>query len=131
MFRCIASSFAFALAFAVWAPHAAAQQQPRNFPPNALRGELLVVNPPEIQLNGKLARLSPGARVHGQNNFLVLTGSLAAVKTPVHYTTDSDGALRDVWILRPEEVAVKPWPASAEEALAWSFDAPSQTWTKP
>jgi hypothetical protein len=127
MFRCLA----FALSLAVWAPQVAAQQQQRNFPPNALRGEVLLVNPPEILLNGKAARLSPGARIRGENNFLVLTGSLAAVKTLVHYTTDSDGALRDVWILRPAEVAVKPWPANAEEAQAWSFDAATQTWTKP
>jgi hypothetical protein len=126
MFRCLA----LALAFAVWAPHSAAQQQ-RNFPQNALRGELVVVNPPEIRLNGKPARLAPGARIRAENNFLVLTGSIAAAKTLVHYTLDSDGALRDVWLLRPEEVAVEPWPASAEEALAWHFDAATQTWTKP
>jgi hypothetical protein len=126
MFRCLA----LALSLAVCAPQVAAQQQ-RNFPPNALRGELLLVNPPEILLNGKPARLSPGARIRGVNNVLVLTGSLAAVKTLVHYTTDSDGALRDVWILRPEEAAVKPWPVKAEEAQAWSFDAATQSWTKP
>ena len=130
MFRCPA--LAFALAIATAAPHAAAQQQQaRNFPQNALRGELVVVNPPEVRLNGKPARLSPGARIRGQNNFLVLTGSVDSAKTLVHYTLDNDGALREVWILRPEEAATKPWPASAEEAQAWSFDATTQTWTKP
>jgi hypothetical protein len=128
MFRCLA----LALALLAGAPLVAAQtQQPRNFPPGALRGELVLVNPPEILLNGKAARLSPGARIRGQNNFLVLTGSLEPTKTLVHYTLDNSGALRDVWLLRPEEAAVKPWPASVEEAQAWSFDATAQTWTKP
>jgi hypothetical protein len=130
MSRCLA--LAFALAVATVAPHAAAQQQQaRNFPQNALRGELVVVQPPEVRLNGKPARLSPGARIRGQNNFLVLTGSVDSAKTLVHYTLDNDGALREVWILRPEEAANKPWPASTEEAQAWSFDATTQTWTKP
>jgi hypothetical protein len=128
MTRCL--RLALALALCAVALPAAAQTQ-RNFPPTALRGEVVVGNPPEVVLNGKPARFAPGARIRGQNNFLTLSGSLAGAKLIVNFTLDGDGQLRDVWILRAEEVAVKPWPSTPEEALAWSFDAGAQTWTKP
>jgi len=61
------------LAFGL-APAALAQNQPRTFPDNALRGTLVVVQPPVIQLDGKTAQLSPGARIRGTNNMLLMSG---------------------------------------------------------
>ena len=49
----------------------------------------------------------------------------------VHYTVDTSGLVNDVWILRPEEMAVQPWPTTREQAQAWTFDPVGQTWTKP
>ena len=40
----------------------------RNFPKAALRAVLVVRAPPEISLNGKADRLSPGARIRNLNN---------------------------------------------------------------
>jgi hypothetical protein len=101
----------------------------RSFPADALRGALLVTDPPDVQLNAKTARLAPGARIRGANNLLVLSASLAGQKLLVHYTRDGEGLLKDVWILRADEAA-RFWPASAEEAARYRFDPAAQTWTR-
>lgn len=102
---------------------------PRDFPRDALRGELIITQPPQAQINGKAARLAPGARIRGHNNIMVLSGSLAGQKLLVHYTVDFHGLLKDIWILRPEEVA-RPWPATREDAATWAYDAGTRTWTR-
>ncbi len=109
----------------------AAAAQARPFPPEALRGELVVTAPPEVLLNQKPARLAPGARIRDGANRVVLSGSLAGQKLVVHYTRFADGQLRDVWLLTAAEVARQPWPRTPAEAAAWRFDPPSQTWIKP
>jgi hypothetical protein len=125
MYRCV---IAAAAALVLAAP-ASAQVQ-RNFPQNALRGEIVIGNPPEIVLNGATTRLAPGSRIRNQNNMLEMSGALVGNKFVVHYTTDLSGLVRDVWILRPEELAIRPWPTTAEEAARWSFDPIAQSWTK-
>jgi hypothetical protein len=115
---------------ALLAGSALAQAQAiRNFPRFALRGEIEFGQPPQVVLNGQATRLSPGSRIRGQNNMLVMTGALAGQKWVVNYTLDMTGQLHDLWILRDEEAAVKPWPKTLEEARSWTFDG--QTWTKP
>ncbi len=109
----------------------ASAQVQRNFPATALRGELTIRIPPEIVLNGKAAHLAPGARIRGQDNMMVMSGALAGAPLLVHYTIDTSGQVRDVWILRSEEAAKKPWPATAEQAGQWIFDPAAQTWTRP
>ena len=125
MYRC---ALAAAAAICLVAP-AAAQQ--RTFPPNALRGALVIVSPTEATLNGDAARLAPGLRIRGQDNMLAMSGTLIGARLLVHYTTDPQGLLNNVWILTPAEAAKKPWPASAEEAQAWTFDPVAQIWSKP
>jgi hypothetical protein len=105
----------------------AAAQLQRQFPIDALRGELVVVAPPEVRLNGKPARLSPGARIRNESNMISLSGSLIGRPLVVHYTRDGFGELKDVWILTPPERA-KPWPATEKEAKAWRFDPETRTW---
>ncbi len=105
--------------------------QARPFPPEALRGELVVTAPPEVLLNQKPARLAPGVRIRDGHNRVVLSGSLVGQKVLVHYTRFADGQLRDVWLLTAAEAARQPWPRTPAEAAAWHFDPPSQTWTKP
>jgi hypothetical protein len=109
----------------------AAAQVQRNFPVNALRGELLVVQPPDALLNGKPARLAPGLRIRGQNNLLVISGEAVGQKLVVHYTLDTLGLVKDVWILTPAEMRNKPWPTTPREAQTWAFDPIAQVWSKP
>lgn len=89
------------------------------------------VNPPEVKVNGSAAMLAPGSRIRGQNNMLEMSGTLVGMKLWVHYTVDTQGAVMDVWILRPEELARKPWPANRTQSEAWQFDATAQAWTRP
>ncbi|MDQ2734378.1 MAG: hypothetical protein M3Y55_05170 [Pseudomonadota bacterium] len=108
-----------------------AAQVQRNFPQNALRGALVFVQAPEVMLNGELARLAPGARIHDANNMTVVPGGLIGGRFLVHYTIDLYGLVKDVWILTPAEAANQPWPTTPEDARAWAFDPVAQTWTKP
>jgi hypothetical protein len=126
MLRC-ASIFALALALAL---PAAAQVQ-RNFSNKALRGTVVFGTPPEVTLNGKPARLAPGARIRDQNNLLLMSGALVGGKAVVNYTTELEGMLLDVWILSPAEAARKPWPTTQKEAQTWQFNVDTQTWSKP
>jgi hypothetical protein len=126
MYRCLALA---AVAIAMAQP-ATAQVQ-RTFPQNALRGVITFGAPPQILLNGKSQQLAPGARIRGQDNMIQLSASLVNARAVVNYTLDPAGVVKDVWILRTEEIARKPWPETLEQAEAWQFDPVAQTWTKP
>ena len=108
----------------------AAAQTSRPFPATALRGTLQVVQPPDVLVNGTADRLSPGARIRGNNNMLQMSGALVGVKLLVHYTREPSGLVHDVWILTAEEADRKPWPTTAEEAQRWQFNPAAQTWTR-
>jgi hypothetical protein len=62
---------------------------------------------------------------------LAMSGSLVGARLLVHYTTDMQGLVSNVWILTPDEAARRPWPTTAQEAQTWSFDPAAQAWTKP
>jgi hypothetical protein len=126
MYRCLC----VAIATVVLAAPASAQMQ-RNFPATALRGTIVVASTSEIKLNGRAAQFAPGVRVRDQDNMIQLTGALVGQKLRVNYTIDISGLVKDVWILRPEEEAMWPWPSTPEQAQTWSFDQNAQTWTKP
>ena len=126
MLRCV---LALVAAFLIASP-AAAQVQ-RNFPQTALRGAIVFGTAPEIALNGQSARLAPGSRIRDPNNMVVLPSAVHGGKFLVHYTVDTSGLVKDVWILTPEEAARKPWPTSPAEAQAWGFDPIAQVWVKP
>jgi hypothetical protein len=125
MYRC---ALAAAAAVCLVAP-AAAQQ--RTFPQNALRGALVILSPSEATLNGEAARLAPGLRIRGQDNMLAMSANLVGDRMLVHYTTDIQGLINNVWILTPDEAAKKPWPVTTQEAQSWTFDPVAQVWSKP
>jgi hypothetical protein len=127
MYRC-----AFVALVAIGIVTSASAQGQRAFPQNTLRGAMVFGDYPQISLNGRGARLSPGSRVRNQDNVIVMAASLTGARWLVHYTLDLGGEqVRDVWILRPEEAAIKPWPSTLEEAQTWTFDSTTQTWSKP
>jgi hypothetical protein len=128
MIRCVAALLMMlTLGSDAWAQNVVQ----RNFPANALRGEIAFGQPPEVQLNGQAARLAPASRIRGTNNLLVMSGALVGKKAVVHYTLDPLGLVLDVWILTDAERAKQPWPTKAVDAKAWSFDPVAQVWTKP
>ena len=124
--------FRFVLAIAASAVTLAAHGQVvRNFPGTALRGELRITAPPEVLLNGRSSRLSPGARIRGTDNMLAMSAALVDTRLPVHYTLDIGGEISEVWILRGDELANRPWPRTPKEAQDWLFDPVAQTWSRP
>ncbi|MFG6458369.1 hypothetical protein [Roseateles sp. BYS96W] len=124
MYRCV-----LPLILAVSSVAAQAQTH-RFFPANALRGELVITQFPEARINGRAARLAPGARIKNDNNLWVPPAGLTGQKLTVHYTVESTGLVMDVWVLNAVELANKPWPTTPAEAASWQFDAGTQTWAK-
>lgn len=126
MLRCAAAALALVLAGPVLA-----QSVQRSFPATALRGELVVQQPPEALLNGMPARLAPGVKIRGTNNLLVMSGAIVGQPYVVHYTLDDQGLVHLVWILSDAELAKKPWPVTLLQQKTWVFDPVGQTWTRP
>jgi hypothetical protein len=111
MNRCILlpppqSSFVRLAVFCAWLGAslcAWSQESVRPFPAGTQRGILQVTQPPEVLLDGKHARLSPGARIRGENNLLLLSGSLVGRNLVVNYVRDAQGMIHDVWLLNAAE----------------------------
>jgi len=83
-------------------------QTMRNFPPNAVRGTISFKAPPEIVVDGKPERLSPGARIKNEQNLLVLTAALAGKEHVVNYKREHIGGMvSEVWILTAEEAKME------------------------
>ncbi len=85
----------------------AAQGVLRQFPSAALRGTLQVTTPPDILINGQPGRLSPGARIKGTSNTLVMSASLAGQTLQVNYLRDGQGLVHEVWLLSESEAQEK------------------------
>ncbi len=79
----------------------------RTFPAAALRGEMVVTAAPAITLDGKADRLTPGARIHGPDNLLLMSGALVNQKLVVNYLREGAGNVHEVWILNSEEIKLK------------------------
>jgi hypothetical protein len=82
---------------------AAAQGIQRDAPKDVVLGRLAVIAPPDVTVDGKPDRLSPGSRIRDLNNLLVLSGSLAGQTVPVVYRRDAAGLVHEAWILTPDE----------------------------
>lgn len=97
-----------------WAQSNASAAAVRQFPAQALRGRLLVVAPPEIRMDGKATRLSPGARIRDAQNMLTMSTTLIGREVVVNYTRESHGLVHEVWILNDAEIAEKRTSANPE-----------------
>ena len=95
----------------------------RNFPPGTLRGSFMVVNSPEIQLDGQPERLSPGARIRSAQQMLVMPAYLTGQNLLVNYKLDPEGKVSEVWILTPEEAQAKRESAGKPFLNFWPFVA--------
>ena len=79
----------------------------RTFPAAALRGEMVVVAPPAITLDGKAELLTPGARIRDASNLLVMSGTLVNQPVLVNYVREGAGNVHEVWVLNSEEIKLK------------------------
>jgi hypothetical protein len=90
------------------------QEGVREFPHRALRGVLQVTAPPDVLLDGKADRLSPGVRIRSPQNMLVVSGALAGQALVVNFTREQSGLIHEVWLLTPDEAAQKVKLATPE-----------------
>ncbi|MBX3656868.1 MAG: hypothetical protein KF740_00380 [Ramlibacter sp.] len=105
---------------------ALAQGIRREAPAEVKRGELVITQPPEVTLDGKPDRLSPGARIRNTQNLLVLSGSVVGQTLPVVYRRDSAGLIHEVWVLTADEASRLEGangPKAMAELLALIFGA--------
>jgi hypothetical protein len=97
----------------------------RNFPEGTLRGSFMVVNYPEIQVDGQTERLAPGARIRSAQNMFVMPAAITGQKLLVNYTRDAAGLVREVWVLTPDEARTKRATADRPFLNFWPFVADS------
>jgi hypothetical protein len=96
-------------------PAALAQGIQRSAPKDVVLGRLVVTAPPQITIDGKPDRLSPGSRIRDLNNMVVLSGGIVGQALPVVYRRDAAGLVHEVWILTPEEYGKLGGTGGSEE----------------
>jgi hypothetical protein len=83
-------------------------QSGRSFPPQAQPAVLQVTQAPDLLLNGKPARLAPGARIRASDDLLMLSGTLTGQTLVLNMVLEAGGLVKEVLILSPEEAAQAP-----------------------
>ena len=113
---------------------AQAQMAVRKFPDAARRGYLEVKAPPQVLINGEATQLSPGSRILGPNNQMMMSGQLIGQAVVVNYLRNPSGQIHDVWVLSAAEIKAdrKDRPGS-EPRLNFRFgsDTPSANGNVP
>lgn len=80
----------------------------RNFPPDARRGKLVIGTMPEVKLDGKAMRTTPGFRLFSTEGRLIMAHTVAGQNLLVNYVIEpSTQWLHTAWVLTPEEAALK------------------------
>ena len=92
------------LVIALLAFGALAHAQLRTIPPDGARAKMSHVQDRVVELDGKRELLAPGAQIRDAENRIIVPSALPAGSL-VKYRRDASGALRQVWILTPEEAA--------------------------
>ena len=80
----------------------------RNFPETAVRGRLRVTYPPVVLMDGRPDRLSVAGLIRDTQGRAVLSATLAEQDLIVNYRRDGFGEIAEVWLLTPEEAALRP-----------------------
>ncbi|MEX0637881.1 MAG: hypothetical protein WD155_04005 [Burkholderiales bacterium] len=79
-----------------------AHAQLRTLPAQAKLGEIRHVQEMIVQIDGKLARLSRGARVRDAHNRILVPTAIPAGSL-IRYTLNAQGEVSAVWILSAQE----------------------------
>ena len=82
-----------------------AQQRMIPIPLKAKRADITFNGTPDILVDGKVARMAPGARITNRNNMLVLPGTLKGVATTKYTLEETTGLVMQVWLLTEQEIA--------------------------
>jgi hypothetical protein len=89
----------------VAATTAAAQDMVLRTAPKDVKPATIAISatPPEITVDGKADRLSPGSRIRDRDNRIVMPASLAGQTVYTVYRRDAMGLVHEVWLLSAEE----------------------------
>ena len=99
------ASLVAAAALGFGSASADAQQRMIPIPPKAKRADITFNGTHDILVDGKLARMAPGARITNRNNMLVLPGTLNGVATTKYTLEETTGMVMQVWLLTEQEIA--------------------------
>jgi hypothetical protein len=94
----------FAAMLLACAVSAAAFAQLRTIPDDAKRGEIRHLMGMVVEIDGVSQRLAPGAQIRDAANRIIVPASVPA-GTLVRFLVNSEGSVRQVWILTPQEAA--------------------------
>jgi hypothetical protein len=95
----------------------------RQFPPTAMRGVMEVVQGQQILIDSKSERLSPGARIRGPQNTLIMTGAIIGERFVVNFVRDAYNNISQVWILNELEARQKANLATPATNVVFGSDA--------
>ncbi|MBX3610689.1 MAG: hypothetical protein KF871_12410 [Hydrogenophaga sp.] len=84
-----------------------AQESVRKFPKQTLRGELVVKLPPYVEMDERVVRLSPGARIIDTSDRILRSATLVNQTLTVNYLLDKRGQISQVWLLTEAEMKEK------------------------
>ena len=95
--RAFLSSVLLLAAFTAWA-----QAPLRTIPTDAKRAGMRHIQYLLVEVDGARRELAPGAQIRDEFNRIVLPASLPSPRD-VKFIEDTDGRIRQVWILAPQE----------------------------
>ena len=84
---------------------ALALAQFRTIPEDSKRGVMTHVQEMTVDIDGTQQQLSAGAQIRNAENRIVVPTAVPP-GTPVKYRLDSEGKVRQVWLLTPQEAAL-------------------------
>jgi hypothetical protein len=95
----------------------------RKFPEKALRAKMKVVQAPEILIDGKPERLSPGSRIRDTQQRLVMSGSITNQELIVNFVRNPLGEVHEVWILTEAEARQRIKTNTPERNFTFASEA--------
>ncbi len=78
--------------------------QLRTIPSDAKRAKMSPVQERIVEINGKREMLAAGVQIRDAQNRIIVPNALPA-NSLVKYRREPNGAVREVWILTPQEAA--------------------------
>ncbi|UXC18104.1 hypothetical protein [Comamonas squillarum] len=80
----------------------------RAFPPQALRGNLVVTSTSQATIDGQTVGLAPAFKLYNPRNTTIRPGTVLNERLTVNYVIEkTSGRVHAAWILNSEEAALK------------------------
>jgi hypothetical protein len=79
--------------------------QMRTLPQDTERGVIRHIEGVDVTVDGKRARLAPGATIRNRDNLIIVPTALPEEGARAEYVLDAQGMIFRVWLLTAEEAA--------------------------